>query len=807
MKPLRRSILLTGSLFLLLIPKQLVNACGFMVAPGEYRFWLLQPDLTNELELSPFFFASTYLYRGGENAWTQPYPQRNIEEWGDEVRMPGGHAGRAVGLEDIDQLLNKTAPRVFFAKTDSLARANGFMRYLLRKENSETYHYMQLSKKVEEIAANPDPWDEGPVQKANVSRLIAEAQSLYHTAPSPFIKMRTAFQLMRLYGFNGEAASLCRVYDDRIGPVASNSWIKSAALYLKATRGGVADADRLLAQVFDRGDYNRSYCLIRLRSVRVDSLASVSKDAHERTVLRAMKVFNYPGRSLPAIQKIYASEPGYREIPFLLLREINKTEDWLLTNRVTGFKPAVYNASYEWVWSDSWDRYNKANRVADEAYAGALNDFLLRLIREKKSAQPALLHLYSAHLSMLLGNYPTAGEQLQAAAAYGPQLPANVRTQIAVNRFLLSLEMQKNLDASSEETLLDLLREPASRSGVYDADIMKDQLILYTARKMIAYGHKARGLLLLSRTRRALGELPISAYKDVYEEIAETAEPADYDSIIAVIGNRNKSDFEKFVTRGRFGSPNHYYDWSKDYATDDLYWNRNRLLDGKASWYLRHDNLPAALTALRRIPDSFWRKAPYSDFISGNPFLVDIYRHETSDGAYPTKGAIVARMLELQAQAARWPSKRAGSHFQLANAWYNMTWFGNSWLMVKPWWSMWEMTRYGEAVKKTAFNDDYYGCGRARELYLLAMRETRDKKLAALCCFMAGQCDHHRQEYAWRVRHSGQRDTEPLNGFDPLKNPYLSDLRQKGDAESSYREMVKECAVYADYIRTFDRVL
>ncbi len=128
-----------------------------------------------------------------------------------------------------------------------------------------------------------------------------------------------------------------------------------------------------------------------------------------------MKAFNYPGRSLSVIQKIYEAEPGYREIPFLLLREINKTEDWLVTGQVTGFKPAVYEATYQWQWSDSWDRYNKANLLADQAYAARLNAFLLQLTGEKRVSQLALIDLFSAHLSMLMGDYETAGKQLQAA--------------------------------------------------------------------------------------------------------------------------------------------------------------------------------------------------------------------------------------------------------------------------------------------------------------------------------------------------------------------------------------------------------
>ncbi|MBS1662353.1 MAG: hypothetical protein JST68_15020 [Bacteroidetes bacterium] len=784
---MRRSIILISSLVLLLAPKQLVNACGFMVGPSEYRFWLLQPDLTNEEDLTPFFFASSYLYKGTDTSAKETYLSRNLEEWQEQIRL---RKGKGVSWEDIDDLLNYTDPDLFFGHADSLAGKNSFVRYLLRKENSEWFRYMTLSKKVEQLAAHPDPWEEGPIPHANISRIIDEAKGVYMQASSGFIKMRTAYQLMRLYGFNGEGAAVSRVYDERIARVATSSWIKSAALYLKATKGEEPGSRRLLAEVFDRGDYYRSYCLEHFGGASIDSLLREARSGHERVVLRAMKAFNYPGRSLSAIQQIYAAEPGYNEIPFLLLREINKIEDWLVTEKVTSFKPAVYAATYQWQFSDEYLGYNKSNRLADQAYAASLGKFLLHAIADQKSTQPALLRLCSAHLSMLLGDYAAAEEQLRVAASY-KDVPKNVRSQIAINQFLLGLEKQ-GLDAAMEKAFLGLLRRPAKRLGIYDAEIMKDQLILYTARKMMQKGDKARGLMLLSRTRRALGDLPIGAYKDVYEEIAENAGPEDYDSIVAIVDRKHKSPFEQFVTKGRFKSSIEYYDWADSSDLPMLFWDRNRLMDGKASWYIRNNELEAALKAMRSVPDSFWQREPYTDFIGGNPFYLNIYKNGYYSGkrtrGYNKRG-IVEKMLALQSLASGAPAKRAESHFQLANAWYNMSYYGNNWLVVKPWWSSSELDEYGPKVGRSGFNDVYYGCSRAKALYLQAMRETRDKKLATLCCFMAGVCEENRK------RHVGG------------KNPYLAELKEKGVSEGYYREMVKECAVYNDYVRTFDREL
>ena len=71
---------------------------------------------------------------------------------------------------------------------------------------------------------------------------------------------------------------------------------------------------------------------------------------------------------------------------------------------------------------------------------------------------------------------------------------------------------------------MNIVNRPAAQLGVHDAEIMKDQLILYTARKLLKKGMKTKGLMLLGQTR-ALGELPISNYKTAYQYIEEIATP------------------------------------------------------------------------------------------------------------------------------------------------------------------------------------------------------------------------------------------------------------------------------------------
>ena len=793
MKRWKKRMLLAGSLFLLLLPKKIVNACGFYVSPGEYRFWLLQPDLTNQPDLTPFFFASTYLYRQDAHPVPDPSVRKNIAEWYQHIQ-------RAAPETDIDSLLNNTDPQAFFDQGEKIARRNLFLRYLLRPENKDLYDYVVISKKVEQIAADPDPWEENRFPAAAINKVIEEAAFLQKRSHSLFIRFRTAFQLIRLYGYNRQPALINKEYNAHISPVETDSWIKTAALYQKALNGNPSEYEYLLSKVFDRGGYNRSSCLIKFRRSNYYHALQHARNAHERTVLYTMQVLNHPGRCLPYIRTIYQTEPGYKEIPFLLLREINKVEDWLVTNQVTDFSPAVYHGSY---WWNTYGRenYNKAvNYQADKAYANSLRELIESIIREKKSTHIALLHLFAAHLSMLNGEYVVARHHLDWAKKEKKQ-PANVRFQIKINSFLLDLQTAKSFDLPGEQNFMSILQTPALESGVYDHELMKDQLILYTARKLVTKGARAKGYLLLGKTRRAIGELPIG-YKGVYQELEEKATPDDYDGMISILDKTNKTPFEKFVTASWLRSPSEY-NFCCD-STESIKWNKYKLLDCKSTWYIRNNNLKAALSTLEQIPGPFWKQEPYRTYIKGDPFFLNVYsahRITAADKQSYNKRQLVAKMVSLQQLSLQGGSKAAQADFLLANAWYNISYYGKDWLVMKQWWSINELSTYNSDLQRNSFQDIYMGCAQAKELYLKALQKTTDKKLATLCCFMAGICNNHFREYLWTVKNRGN---DNASDFKPFPNPYRASLEQKGVDERYYREIVLECAAYNDCIRAYN---
>lgn len=781
MKPLTRYILLFASTLAIFLPKRTARACGFWVPSNEYRFWLLQPDLTNQAELAPFFFGARYLYIDGTQPAKENYVQQNIQEWVAEIK------GKAQA-KDIDSLLNATDPQYFFDGQQQLARANSFVRFLLQPQNKELYHYVTLSKKVEQIAANPDPWEEDIFPNNTTSNVIEEAEAFYKATNSAFIKLRLAFQLMRLYARNGDFEKIPAVYDDRVAKVNTHSWLKSAALYEKAIHAEGIAKNYWLSKVFDRGDYHQQYCLRFINTAETDSTLLLARNSHERNVLIAMKAFNHTGRSLQTIKNIYNTEPGYRELPFLLLREINKVEDWLVTATMTGFgRPAYYG-------DDGWDDYSyqdsaNLNYKRDKQYARELYQFLVQAIKDGQCKQPALLQIYAAHLCLLNKDYTTASQHLENARRV-KHLPANQRTQITINTFLLQLE-NNGFNSAAEKAFMHIVQTPDKTLGIYDADRMKNQLVLYTARRMIKKGDRARGLLLMSRSNRALGELEGVGYKTLYQEIDEVAQTADYDQLIQVLQKKVKTPFERFVTQRQFRYP--WEEYQKDLYDVDAYqytWSVDRLRDLKASWYIRHHRLEEALATLRPVPDSFYQQYPYDPYMGGDAFYLNVYHGHTAakdDKRNLNKKQVIAEMVQLQQLANNDPSKAAACYYQLANAWYNMTWYGKNWMMVRQWWTSGEDREY-EENKHDPFMMDYLGCEQAMQYYKKAMSATSDKKLKALCFFMVQQCERNRD-----------------GDYDLTANARYAAARRKGVDVEYYKSLVNECEQYTSFIQQYNK--
>ena len=158
---------------------------------------------------------------------------------------------------------------------------------------------------------------------------------------------------------------------------------------------------------------------------------------------------------------------------------------------------------------------------------------------------------------------------------------------------------------------------------------------------------------------------------------------------------------------------------------------------------------------------------------------------------------IITEMIRLEALAKKDKDKSAECYYQLANSWYNMTWYGKNWLMVKQWWSRNEPDAYEVPLKQTSFNADYYGCRQAKLYYEKARKLTKDKKLAALCFFMERDCQFNYRYYMQLVN--------KVRDIDYENKPDYALAKRMGVDANYYRQVVEECETYLSFIRQYNK--
>jgi hypothetical protein len=769
MKPLSRYTIAFVSIVCLLLPKKIVRACGWWVEPGEYRFWMMQPNVTDMDDLSPFFVACVDPDDDELRIAANEIYHRNVAEWSEEIK-------NGAAKKDIYKILYETESGDMLDSLDYFKINNSFIRYLSKEGNEELYNYLLLAKSIEHISMIVDAWDERPASNPVVEEVIRSADSLYRKSRSEFVRLRTAFQIMRLHKHDRHYKNAIKIYDSLVAPVTTNSYIKAAALYEKIRPGrGTAEESYQLSKVFDMG-YRRSFCAFYFRSDSLNRILPYARNEHERVVLYTLNALNYKGRSLKQIQHIYSKEPGYDQLPFLLVREINKIEDWLLTNQVTEYSPAL---------KEGFDREH-FNYEQDKQYAARLYRFIEKMIAEQKADNPVLLELLASHLMLILKDYELSAQHLAAVKQY-TDLPASLQLQISVNELLIYVLTHPRFDKKAEELLMDLVSLPDYKFPAFEPGLLKDQLTLFIGKTLMNRGELTNGIMIIARSRRATGDLqPVSSYRHIYIESYELLKPAHYDSILYILDKKKKSRFENYLALAPASRPYRHYDYFDPPKDVEPAWDRDMLLDGKASWYLRHDSLQQAMKVLQQIPASFYQEYPYNELLNNDPFSVDVANGHINDPYEPVcnKLEMVQEMVRLQKIAKENPSKAALCYLQLGNAHFNLTWYGKNWLAVKKSWSRYELDH---EMEWSEFNENYYGCLRAREYYLKALKLAEEKKLASLSCYLAGQCQENYMRYY---------PFSDLKKNPKTNNPYVLLLKKKGYKTDYLDDLVKECATY-----------
>jgi hypothetical protein len=213
--------------------------------------------------------------------------------------------------------------------------------------------------------------------------------------------------------------------------------------------------------------------------------------------------------------------------------------------------------------------------------------------------------------------------------------------------------------------------------------------------------------------------------------------------------------------------------------------DKNYLTELLGRSYLREYNFAEAAKAFEQLPDSTWESGAdeyymdnYSYYLKRNPFFMGLYREslaDTSKRIPPAKFAL--KMDELSKKTD------AESLYLLGCGTYNLSFWGNWWIMVHNGKSHSEITRepnYNINPQFINLNADYYQLRTAKRYFEQALSKTNDKELQARITYSLALIEQAKFEFEYAQKAPTYKDFKGnWEAYEAAREKYRTIMEKK----------------------------
>ena len=755
-------MVLKRHLFLLvfLLPALLPAEC--MPGPAFYGYRFLNPAVVEyDSRLSPFYDAFRQYYPEVENKKGAVTYDDNIMEWYERYceGVQPGHLNAIIygntenGLQRLLALIGRKDAKA--ADLPSGFRTNTFASHLLSYRCEEVVEYLLFAKRCEPNVTVPTESTLPPPERRRVEmeRLINEGLDRFKAIESHYVRLRYAYQIVRLAHYLKEHEYVLELYDYLMPKIDANpsiiyDWIEGHRAGALQALGDYPQSAYLYSRIFERCPSKRetAYRSFKIRTDEEWQAASnLCANDHERAMLHVLRAQNSRAVVVAEMDKIYAFEPGSISLEPLLMRELLELEKDLLG---LDFNPNK--------------RTNKARARRPRPDASkrlvALQEFVNRAVDDGKTANPELWLLARGVIEMLAGDY------FYARKTFAELLDSDsdsVRQQVTIMREVMNVLALNRINDSVEVYYYNLLNDDELRATYPSLrPLVNDKLEAIYYRT----GHPGKATLM-QYGFDDLRKNPDLSYIKELENMGDS-----------LLGNR----FDKLLLASRVG----------EYPKDDI----NHLL---GVYYLQRGQWESALEVFQRIPtarrDSY---GVYAPFVKQFKDRVN-FRPSASIATY-NKVDLLERLLSLEDDARRSLNDTiaARNYFNIGLAHYNMSYYSYNWRMADNFRSGSSGYRAATARNATTVfshpdapvgNRENFSMDRARYYFERALSRAPSREAAAEAAYFLAKTERN-QHYA-AGKPGGAR---PFNYFRLLRDEY-NDTR-------FYQTAVEECRTFAWFV-------
>lgn len=743
------------SSLLFVLSVQISFACGWSVSPETSRLALFKAQRKGFFKLTPFYYSADYYY--STNTVSGVDKELNCLEWQKKL-------GNQIDPKDVHLILYDTDAEQFenAFESKSLKKAfekNTFIEALLLPKNKAFLNYILFAKKLEYNSNTDVKWESweqvGYNSKDHKLADLENFEKKIKTAKDPFLKQRYAFLILRYSFYAQDKNEVIRLYDAYFAE-NKDTILEPWALYYKALC--VEDLvlqNYLLSKVFATCE-EKSFAVLQHYNWKLTAeTLALAQDNEERSVILSIESLRNPAPDLKTIKEVNELSPNSVNLSFLIGREINKLEDWIFTPQYSnnGSPSVVFQGTD---WYGDYANAREENFKKDILYLRELEYFLISIREQTSGEQKEYLTAAIAQLCFM-------DDDIELGKRYTNMISDKANASIQMQKNIqLALVSLKQDDLKNEDVQNQLFTYFDSVENLVESDkgLFKNLYSLYRIASADFFKKGDRvtaGLLFMKSDLKNEGEYSVYNNPYFYSYIGyfeRTATIEDVDKLMALQQKEDKTSFEKYICSGTIAPNIDYYK------------------DLKGTIAFRNDDLELAYETFSSMPKDFWEKNyAFTDFLNENPFTPKILQKQEErkfDYRF-NKAEFIEKLIQLKKQ------NTASGNLQLANAYFNVSYLGNSWMMVAYDWTSGESYIdyvYGDnsEQEKTYQKGNYYSLTMAKMYYEKALKMSTNKNEKAFASLMLFECNYY-SHYA-NIISAEEEEKNPFKAGKELVNFY-----------------------------------
>ncbi len=761
-----------------LLTADLCYACGPYYPGGEdVRFRLIDPLAYGLKTYRDFNYTVSLLYPqdvGDSDTLTSSEYDANVGLWAKYCRNRADSAS----VEEAIYTLTTAA-------VNDPHNNNKTFVWLYKTHDTAAIRYLQFAKQCEVLNTFfGDPWErQQSLQLPQRQAMIDSALQRAATAHGIF-RYRYAFLAIRLAYYNNNPDALKNIFDKYFARHRERTILDYWSMHFRALIEKEGPLKNFYAaQAFTYApDKQQVIYQWYTPTIPVAATLKYATTKQEQAAVWLLQGIRSEGRALDCVEHLYHCAPHSEAADFLLMRELNKLEDWICTPVYSGFDPSLRDTFIE-----NSDKIARALSNVDRDKAYALR--LLVLIDQadiEHTAHPAVWQTARAYIHCMTGHYSQSLTALKKIRANGH--PAVARGA-ALIRGLCLTALQPSGRAVVPAYVKPLLMDTSYKNY---------RFIFAVARELEMRGNTTIAALLFSRLNNGSGQEDEWDDGNMWSHQVYWRTRKNHNTLYADYYDNYFFYLDAQYTPEQLvillnAIHTHHSDNAFDrWAYNSASYDRDRLQDLLGTKYIRQNRLQEALNAFSKINDSLWasRRFHYK-YLDANPFYNNLYNehtHTAADSAHLPKQQIVRQLIALLNHAANTHNNdRDSCYFLAANCYFNMTQYGNSWMMRRYYWTN------AETETKLEDDDEYFHCDLAKQYYLKAKDAARNRKFAALCLRMAGRCEKY------RLYNESASSRYSMNAADSIfhANRYYTQLRRQ--YPDCYDDLISNCESFHNY--------